>query len=1139
MHQVFIIESNSKAKVGLVMEFVHLRVYSEYSLLDSPSRIESLVRSAKEKGYQSLALTDKGTMFGTIPFYKACKKHGIKPIIGLDVRVGAGDSGLYQQERNYDNLVLLAQNSEGYENLLKISTLMQHAEGRSPYINEAELLNLTDGLIAMSGTVDSRIGQQLLHGEEAAALQLATRYQSAFSEGFYLEMQDHALREERQLNHLISRFSAETTIPLTATNAVHYISKYDGEAHDCLRCIDEGQRYEEKSKVALPNHEYYLTSIDEMNSRFKGYEAALENTVHIAEQCKLELTFGDTHLPVYPVPGDLTAFEYLEKICRENLLYRYEKSTAQIIERLNYELSVINEMGFNDYFLIVWDFMKYAHDNHMITGPGRGSAAGSLVAYLLNITNVDPIEHNLLFERFLNPERVTMPDIDIDFPDVRRDEVIEYVHKKYGNNRVAQIVTFGTLAAKAAIRDVGRVLEVDNKVLDTMSKAIPSRPGMTLQQALKESKDLENLLSSSSDGKRVFDIASTIEGLPRHTSTHAAGVVISAEPLTQHVPLLGGHEISLTQFPMNDLEEIGLLKMDFLGLRNLTLIEGILNDIEEQSGEHPTLSDLPMDDEATFQILQQGDTTGVFQLESDGMRQVLRRLKPTEFEDIVAVNALYRPGPMENIPLFISGKHGERAVDYLHPELEPILKSTYGVIVYQEQIMQIASKLAGFSLGEADLLRRAVSKKKREVLESEREHFVNGCIAKGYPSETALKVYEYIVRFADYGFNRSHAVAYSVIAYQLAYLKANYSRYFFSSLLTSAIGNQDKLSVYLTESRQKGITILPPSINQSFETFTVEEDGLRFGLLPIKNVGRNAIQEVIAKRSESSYKSLFDLCARISLKIVNKRALESMIFAGCMDEFNVSRSSMLASLEGAMNYGVEQSEQAGFFLDREVEPAYESVPPFEEKEMLAFEQEAIGFYLTAHPIDPYLENLKGYQRTLIVDAQKTSDREPLRIAAQVKKARSIRTKKGQMMAFVTFEDESEEMEGVVFPDVWEKTSSVLEKGEFVYVDGLSQKRNDQTNIIVSRAMKLKDISPKITKETLFLKIEQEHHDKGILNKVKQVLKESPGDTPVVIYYSETQKTVKLGKEWLVNADSTCLKKLRELLGTANVVKKTS
>lgn len=1114
------------------MEFVHLRVYSEYSLLDSPSQIDSLVESAKQKGYSSLALTDKGTMFGTIPFYKACIAKGIKPIIGLDVRVG---NRAYLQTRDqFDNLVLLAVNQEGYENLLKISTHMQCASGNVSYIEKEDLYENANGVIALSGSLSSKIGQELLHGEETTAFEMAMEFHRVFKEGFYLEMQDHSLREERQLNLLLSAFAKKANLPLTITNAAHYINREDGVAHDCLRCIDTGQRFEDKAHVALPNHEYYLTSQDEMTSRFKGYETALANTIEIAAKCSVKLNFDQTHLPRYPVPDEFSAFEYLQQICFHNLNERYLNQDERLTKRLNYELSVINDMGFNDYFLIVWDFMKYAHEHHMITGPGRGSAAGSLVAYLLHITDVDPIEHNLLFERFLNPERVTMPDIDIDFPDVRRDEVIDYVHDKYGHDHVAQIVTFGTLAAKAAIRDVGRVLEVDNKLLDAMSKAIPSRPGMTLKQAKAESKALKDLITSSEDGQRVFEIASTIEGLPRHTSTHAAGVVISAEPLTRHVPLLGGHHINLTQFPMNDLEEIGLLKMDFLGLRNLTLIEGILNDIEGETGERPSLSNFSMNDQATFSLLQKADTTGVFQLESDGMRQVLRRLKPTEFEDIVAVNALYRPGPMENIPLFISGKHNERKIEYLHSDLEPILKSTYGVIVYQEQIMQIASKLAGFSLGEADLLRRAVSKKKREVLEAEREHFVQGCLENGYPQATALKVYEYIVRFADYGFNRSHAVAYSVIAYQLAYLKANYSRYFFSSLLNSAIGNQDRLAMYLAEARQKGMKIQPPSINHSQEMFTVEKDTVRFGLLPIKNVGKNAIEEIVQKRTHS-YKSLFDLCARVSLKVVNKRALESMIFAGAMDEFGVSRSSMLASLEGAMNYGSEQSGQEGFFQDGETEPAYESVPPFDEKEMLDFEKEAIGFYLTAHPLEPYLEKLSGYVRDVTKDAVTAEDRAPLRLAVEVLKVRSIRTKKGQMMAFLTLGDETGEMEGVAFPDVWEKMESLLSKGQFLYIDGVGQKRNDQTNIILSRVMKLADIKPKKPKQTLFLKIEP-HHE-SILSKVKEVLLQHTGNTEVVIYYSKTERTVKLGDDWLVNPDSDCVNALKKLLGERNVVKK--
>ncbi|MCA0986333.1 DNA polymerase III subunit alpha [Guptibacillus algicola] len=1122
------------------MEFVHLRVYSEYSLLDSPSRIKKLVGAAKGMGYASLALTDKGTMYGTIPFYKACIENGIKPIIGLEVEVLVGTSSSPADSNRYDTLVLLAESNEGYHNLLKISTIVKHSTNRKAYIEKQKLLSLSEGIIAITGGRETVIGQLLLKGEETAALQHAIEYKKAFTSGFYLEMQDHFIREERQLNQILYRFAKKADLFLTVTNAVHYISKGDGEAHDCLKCIDHGVRYEDKDHVSLPNHEFYLTSKEEMIDRFKGYEEAVASTETIAAGCNVNLSFDDTHLPKYPVPEGKSAEEYLERLCLEGVTARFGSSSTVIDDRLNYELSIIRKMGFSDYFLIVWDFMKYAHEKGMITGPGRGSAAGSLVAYLLNITNVDPIQHNLLFERFLNPERVTMPDIDIDFPDVRRDEVIEYVHKKYGHNHVAQIVTFGTLAAKAAIRDVGKVLEVDTKLLDAMSKAIPSQPGITLKEAKEESTELKKVLANSEECMRVFEIASTIEGLPRHTSTHAAGVVISAAPLTNYVPLQEGHHISLTQFPMNDLEEIGLLKMDFLGLRNLTLIEGILRDIEVNTGERVSLSTMPKDDEATFSMLQEGDTTGVFQLESDGMRQVLRRLKPTEFEDIVAVNALYRPGPMENIPLFIAGKHNERPVHFPHHDLESILQSTYGVIVYQEQIMQIASKLAGFSLGEADLLRRAVSKKKRDVLESEREHFVKGCLAKGYSEKTAEEVYEYIVRFANYGFNRSHAVAYSIIAYQLAYLKANYPRYFFSSLLTSAIGNQDRLSKYLTECHQKGLSVLPPSINMSESTFIVEDESIRFGLLPIKNVGKNAIEEIVSKRGNKAYKSLFDFCTRVSLRVVNKRAIESMIFAGAMDDFEVGRSSLLATLETAMNYASEQGDmdQPGLFNNSESEPPYESVPPFEEKDLLAFEKEAIGFYLTANPIDPYLKNIQGYQRTVISEGLTFNDRQPLRIAAEVIKSRSIRTKKGQMMAFITLEDETSKIEGVVFPDTWEQTSTILQQGEFVYIDGVVQKRGETTNIIVSRAKRLKDITPKQPLSILFLKIDPHHLEDDTLENVKKVLSENKGESSVVLYYSHSEKTVKLGEEWFVNLSDTCVERLKYLLGENNVVKKT-
>ncbi|TLS39131.1 DNA polymerase III subunit alpha [Pseudalkalibacillus caeni] len=1127
------------------MSFVHLHVHSEYSLLDSACRIDSLVEAARMLEYPALALTDKGVMYGTVPFYKKCRQAGIKPIIGLEVKVlKEGFHNPKITAKDIHTLVLLAKNEAGYKNLLQISSAIQLSGHYEPHIAKRKLFRHTEGLIALSGGPDGEISSLLMEGKNEQAMKEAQAFYKAFSGSFYLELQDHHLVKERELNIKLRQLAKETGIPVAASNAVHYIKRSDAVAHDCLRCIKHGQKFSEKEEVTLPNDEFYLKSREEMEELFRGNEEAIMNTKRIAEECEFELEMGQTVLPEYPVPDGTSSFEYLRKRCEQGLLKRYDTITDEVRNRLEYELDIINRMQFNDYFLIVWDFMEYAHSQNMITGPGRGSAAGSLVAYLLNITNVDPIEHDLLFERFLNPERVSMPDIDIDFPDTGRDEIIQYVQQKYGEDHVAQIVTFGTLAARAAVRDVGRVMSGDQQVINSLSKAIPSRPGVTLKKAPEESLQLKNLLDKSSQAREIFSIARLIEGLPRHTSTHAAGVVISAAPLTDNVPLQEGHDsVSLTQYPMEDLEEIGLLKMDFLGLRNLSLIQSILSLIEKGSGSRIDLNAIPYDDPKTFQELGKGDTTGVFQLESDGMRQVLKRLKPTEFEDIVAVNALYRPGPMENIPVYIEGKHGKRKVSYPHPALKPILENTYGVIVYQEQIMQIASKMAGFSLGEADLLRRAVSKKKRDVLEEERQHFVKGCLTNGYTENTALEVYEYIVRFANYGFNRSHAVAYSVIAYQLAYLKANYPLYFFAAILSSAIGSQGRLELYMKECRLRGIDVLRPSINNSFATFSVEGQGIRFGLLAIKNAGINAIQEIVNKRKNGPYRSLFDFCSRVSLKIVNKRAIESFVFAGCFDVLNVDRAVLLASLESALNYGSLKGEEAldkqmGFFIDTDQEPNYEYVPPFEESERLHFEKEAIGFYLSGHPLDPYDSVLKQYKReSLGMIGDKNN--QTVRAAGAVLKARTIRTKKGDLMAFLTLSDETGEMEAVVFPKVYQTNPELYSKGHFLFAEGKIQAENEESKLIVSKAIDLNDLKAKEKQErtVLYLKIEKDRKEEGILYSLKEILSEFPGNIQVILYYEKDKKVIRLENKWAVDPTETCISRLKSLLGENNVVQK--
>jgi DNA polymerase-3 subunit alpha len=1132
------------------MGFVHLHVHSEYSLLEGTCRIEPLVKKAKDSGFEALALTDKGVMYGVVPFYKTCRRYGIKPIIGMEVYIAEPDADPVQKRRNTSDfsLILLAKSNKGYRNLIKLaSTSNPGPYGGRPKITKEQLTEYSDDLIALSSGMNGEIERNLLQGELEKANTAAESYREMFGADFYLELQDHHVAKEKQLNLDLIRLSKQTGVELVASNDVHYLEKDDAVSHDCLLCIKNGSKIADEDRERLLSHEYDLKSPREMAELFPRLPAALSNTEQIASQCNVAIELGQSVLPKFPLLKGTGSAEYLRILCEQGLEERYTDITEKIRDRLEYELSVIDNMRFNDYFLIVWDFMKYAHEHGIVTGPGRGSASGSLVAYVLEITNVDPLEHDLLFERFLNPERVTMPDIDIDFPDTRRDEVIRYVARKYGEDHVAQIITFGTLAARAAVRDVGRALDLSLKLVDTVAKQIPSRPGITLVQAEKESPALKNMLKQSEEAARLYEIARTVEGLPRHASTHAAGVVISDETLTDVVPLQEGQEgVSLTQYSMDILEEIGLLKMDFLGLRNLTLIENILELIHTGTGKKPKLKNIPFGDEKTFQQLSAGDTTGVFQLESSGMRQVLQKLKPTEFEDIVAVNALYRPGPMDHIPTYISGKHGNREVIYLHEDLEPILKSTYGVIVYQEQIMKIASTMAGFSLGEADLLRRAVSKKKKDILDAEEEHFVNGCLENGYNRETAEEVYDLILRFASYGFNRSHAVAYSVIAYQLAYLKANYPQYFMAALLTSTINNHGKLEQYIKELKEKEISLYPPSVSQSDLFFNVEGKGIRFGLLAVKNVGVAAVEEVIAARKGRPYEDLFDFCTRISLKKVNRRSIESLIFAGGMDEFGIGRAQMIASLEKALQYGenagnTDQDGQVGWFEEVNLEkPNYENVPPLELSEMLTFEKEALGFYLSAHPLEQYERQLSRVQYDKITDLPMQNENRLTRIAGIVTKARAIKTKKGDPMAFLTLSDDTGEIEVVVFPKLYGSEPLLFQKDRFLFIKGSVQKKDSASQLIAEKAMRLDELkqprsSASARKPVLYLKIEKHHQQTNTLIQLKKLLQQYPGNVGVILYYEEERQPVRLPDKYRVNASNNCLARLKEQLSSNNVV----
>ncbi|MFD3257889.1 DNA polymerase III subunit alpha [Paenibacillus lentus] len=814
-------------------EFVHLHVHSEYSLLDGAARLQDLVAKAASFGMKALALTDHGVMYGAVPFYKYCKANGIKPIIGCEMYFTAGsrkERGT-RKDQPIHHLILLAKNETGYRNLMKLSSI-GHLEGfhYKPRIDWEVLERHSEGLVCLSACLGGEVPQHLLHGRYNEARKAAQRYQAVFGEDFYIELQDHGIPEQKKVLPELIKLARELDVQLVATNDVHYLNQEDAEVQDVLICIGTGKTVEDEERLQIPTDQLYLKSGAEMAALFPYVAEAVANTKAIADKCNLELQFGRHILPAYrPIPEGMTAEAYLASLCEKGLEERYghldnwqqEHTREPLKQRLHYELNVIGNMGFSDYFLIVWDFIAYAHRQGIATGPGRGSSAGSIVAYVLNITDVDPMKYNLLFERFLNPERVTMPDIDIDFSDERRDEVIAYVADKYGAEHVAQIITFGTMAARAAVRDVGRVLNVPFGEVDKVAKLIPGNLGMTIERAIKESPELKGLYESQQRIQGLLDMARKVEGMPRHASTHAAGVVISRDPLTDTVPLqASGEGMPLTQYSMEHLESIGLLKMDFLGLRTLSIIERCLNWIREQEGEVPDFRHIPYDDPATYEMLGRGETTGVFQLESAGMRRVLKDLKPSVFEDIISVNALYRPGPMEFIPKYIAGKHGQITVEYPHADLIPILQDTYGIIVYQEQIMQIAAKMAGFSLGEADLLRRAVSKKKREVLDEERGHFVAGSLAKGYPEEDANAVYDMIVRFADYGFPRAHAAAYGVLAFQTAYLKAHYPVHFMASMLTAVMGSHRKVAEYIIECRRMGITVLPPDVNESSVLFT-------------------------------------------------------------------------------------------------------------------------------------------------------------------------------------------------------------------------------------------------------------------------------------------------------------------------------
>jgi len=1084
------------------MGFVHLHVHSEYSLLDGACKLDELVEQAVNFNMPAVALTDHGVMYGVIDFYKIAKEKGIKPIIGCEVYV-TPDSRFEKKGQRGDlfHLILLAKDFEGYKNLTKLVSL-SFIEGfyYKPRVDKELLREYSKGLIALTSCLAGEIPTYILNNRIDKAKEAIREYLDIFGEDFYLELQDNGLEEQKYVNERLIELSKEFNIPLVATNDVHYLNKEDAEIHDILLCIQTGSKLNDKDRLRFKTDEFYFKSEEEMSKIFGNIPEALENTIKIAEKCNLELPLNKVILPVFEVPEGETLDSYFERLCWEGARKRFgDNIPNHIKERLEYEISVIKQMGFSGYFLIVQDFVRYAKNKGIPVGPGRGSAAGSLVSYVLGITNIEPTRWGLIFERFLNPERITMPDIDIDFCFERREEVIDYVRNKYGKEHVAQIITFGTMAARASVRDVGRVLNVPYNEVDRIAKLIP--PNSSIEEALQNSQELQNLVENNAQAKKIIDIAKRIEGHARHASIHAAGIVISKDPLMEYVPLqvMNSSEV-VTQFPMTNLEELGLLKMDFLGLRTLTVIYDTLKKIKENYGIDIDIDNLPLDDPKVYEILQKGETIGVFQLESRGMRNLLREIKPEKFEDLIAVLALYRPGPLGRLESYIKRKRGEEKVEYIHPSLEPILSETYGVIIYQEQVMEIAHRLAGFSLGQADVLRRAMGKKKPEVMEEQREIFVKGAKERGIPEEVAKDIFEDMAKFAEYGFNKSHSAAYAYVSYQTAYLKVYYPKEFMSSLLTSVRNNTSKLSKYIAEAKRMGIKILPPDINESMVYFTVTNEGIRFGLSAVKNVGEGVAIAIVNERENGKFKSILDFVKRLNSRVINKRALESLIKSGAFDSFELSRKSLLENIDKLLD-SVQSSKklpvtQASLIDTVELikDPVIVNTEEFTVEELMEMEKEMLGLYVSYDPQEELREiSQKLFENTIdeLVDVESGSW---IIVPGILKNVREILDRKNQKMLFATLEDYTGEADITVFSSVYNKFKDILQEGKRVVVGGRLEVDKDENEEKVKIMVEQVD---ELDGNVLLINLNA-NRTYELIYKIREILKNRKGLTPVII-----------------------------------------
>ena len=1151
-------------------DFVHLHVHSHFSLLDGAITIPKLVGAAKECGMHSLALTDHGNLFGAIQFYKACKAEGIRPIIGMEAYVAPGSR--LEKKRTHQgaffHFTLLARDEEGYRNLIRLSS-MAYIDGfyYRPRIDKEILGQHVKGLIGMSACLSSEINRAALSGTEEELRRQVVSYRDIFEPGsFFLEIQRNGLPEQERIIEKIPPLAKEYGIPLVATNDIHYLRREDSRAQEVHLCINTGQTMDDSDRMRFSSDQFYFRNKDEMHRNIGGeFPEALENTVRVAEMCNLELDFSKTHLPPFEMTGDTeeTPEDLFRRLCEEGCRRHYpdfdpdnpdaSETNKEICQRLDYEIDVIQKMRYINYFLITWDFIRFARENRIPVGPGRGSAAGSLVAYALGITNIDPLRYDLLFERFLNADRISMPDIDIDFCMEGRERVIDYVRQKYGADRVSQIITFGTMAARAVLRDVGRVLNIPLSEVDAIAKKIPAGPGVKLKESIEQDADLRKMRQDDPRAGELFDLALRLEGLNRHCSTHAAGVVIGDAPLIDVIPLYRNGDDITSQWTMEDLEQVGMLKVDFLGLRTLTVIDRCVREIEKSRGLKIDIDSIPLDDEETFELLCRGDTVAVFQLESKGMRDLVRRLKPDRFEDVFALIALYRPGPLEGgmVDKYVARKHGQEPIEYDHPVLEPILKETNGVILYQEQVMRIANQLAGFTLNQADNLRKAMGKKKKKIRQEFKEKFVSGAVSQGHDRSQVSHIFDLIEFFAGYGFNKSHSAAYALVSYQTAYLKANYPTEFMAAVMTCEMSNTDKIVDYLEECRHLGIDVMPPSINQSEHRFSVSDGKIWYGLAAIKGMGSKVSEQIVAERDKDGpFQSIFSLCERVDGQAINKTVLESLSSSGAMDSFGQSRSQLTATIESAIQRGAEarkdrKSGQALFaFVDSEddsggIQESYPDLPEWSTAERLSREKQALGFYLSGHPLEPFLGLMEKLTRHTIKDIGTLSEGTPVLIGAQIAKVtKKVSKRKGTPFWIAVVEDVADSMEIFVNQELYDESRECLAEESIVFLRGNVRYRDTTPSLRVEQILPVESATAKLTRDvSVVIPVDSENDREDTLFRLKDLLHQHRGKCPVyLVLRRETgeRAVLQVADEHFVSPDLEFFRAAEALCGGENL-----